>query len=516
MSDTPNDPVREIPEDLLPGIHDDKISRKKARDVIYSRIREGGHMSETSGWIAAEKVAHFIADNDDGLMYESTIRRLDLRSVIQRIQAEEEMNPLVTRAVQEAFDAETQVQRTSLEATLDTTNMSRGEIEAEVARLLDEDVEPGTIRMSPTAQQTNILGGGADRDLAGKSRDEMTAAERFRADTAQIFFQPNVDERPFEFLSPADVTAIFRLATSDLGQARDYLDYMGAINAAREEGRLPDSQRTGAPAIGRGVTVPDEERVIWEEGLEPEEMDWQFVGHPTSTLHQIELDREMANRQARARGERSYTYTEALNLLWTMDAEELASVQDMLMAAGYYETGDGRRTEGPLFRGDPTDELTQQAWRNLLNDSVRTREAMVPLLERRTEALLEARALQEEQEEEDRLEEARKRRREEMMISLSDPVGLQRDADELATRTIGRNLGEAEQQRIVEFIHSLERERGETMIERADGNEVMSIDIQAQIENQIREGAPIEAGGKDVQSQYDAFTRMLAGPGGSR
>ena len=186
-----------------------------------------------------------------------------------------------------------------------------------------------------------------------------------------------------------------------------------------------------------------------------------------------------------------------------MNNKELMAIHEKLKSAGIYDMVGGE----PTIPGDSSDPAFKAAWKMLAQMSLEKGESMVSILEDRTVAYQQE------------LESA-------LSVSLTDPARLRINADVYARSAIGRKLGPEEQEKLVAFLHDLERENARTAagleINAGETDPIPGVDeveegyefdIDAQMEEWFDREKGGEVGARDIAETYDSFTRLLGGPG---
>lgn len=253
-----------------------------------------------------------------------------------------------------------------------------------------------------------------------------------------------------------------------------------------------------------------------------------------------------------APGGKVYTYSEISQLLHTMSRDQVKAVQDKMRVAGYFiATGN---PNGPLYEGDPTDDATVTAWQRLITDSARAGKSMTAILSAKAtdaqrQGILDAEgyrlnadgqrldkagrivnadghvvdAMGNLLDRNGNMVDAQGRRINEFGqllgpngqpqsdITLTDASTIRVKADDLAKSTLGRKLRADEQAQLVTFIHNLETTTAQRF--QAAGSQTgEDVDVNAQIQEQLRAQHPAESAGHDVAGAYDMFTTLLGGP----
>lgn len=181
---------------------------------------------------------------------------------------------------------------------------------------------------------------------------------------------------------------------------------------------------------------------------------------------------------------------DVFNMLFdpTRSESDVRNIQDKLVAAGYIDDEDIQ------YDGRGYDQATQEAWRQLVVDSVNTGIDMAKLLQDRTIS----------KREEDEEEEAKSLRD----IVLSSTPAIRLSSDSLGQQVIGRKLSTDDHARLIEFIHNMEREQ-QTTLDMEGRQEVESVDMAAEIEQWISDEYSTEAGSYDVLEQFQSFNDIV-------
>jgi hypothetical protein len=176
---------------------------------------------------------------------------------------------------------------------------------------------------------------------------------------------------------------------------------------------------------------------------------------------------------------------------------ELRNLQDKMLAAGYIPTKDDG-TNDIRWTGQATDPVTQDAWRQLVVDSVNTGTDMNTLLKNATIAKRNADMVKDQANARD--------------IVLTSAVGIRQTANTLAKQTIGRDLTPEQQAGVVEYIHNMENHQQTTM--NAKGSQtVEDVDVEAAVRDFIERKNPTETGAFDLLNQFNTFQQVARRPG---
>ena len=198
-----------------------------------------------------------------------------------------------------------------------------------------------------------------------------------------------------------------------------------------------------------------------------------------------------------------YSVREILRKPNQMSPEELQALSDKLEKAGIFDLVGA----DPTIPGDAQDPAFKAAWKFLASMSLEKGVPMTEILAERTTAY------------QTELNAA-------LSTRLTDPARLKLNADAYAYDSLGRKLTEEEHLQLTEFVHNLERRNARTeagldinagdmdAIEGIEGlDEGIVADVDAQMQQYIRDENPAEAGASDIADTYDMFTRMISGPG---
>jgi len=160
--------------------------------------------------------------------------------------------------------------------------------------------------------------------------------------------------------------------------------------------------------------------------------------------------------------------------------------------------------KGAVVGGDTTSPAFKAAWKALAASALERNVSMVDFLEERTESY------------QDTIMDS-------FSTRLTDPARLRASGDYMAKQTLGRNLNDDEQAKMVAFLHDLERQnaRIEAGLAANEGemngadelDEGITADIDARMQEWIKDENAVESQAHDTVDQYDQFTQMLGGPG---
>lgn len=202
---------------------------------------------------------------------------------------------------------------------------------------------------------------------------------------------------------------------------------------------------------------------------------------------QVDLGRQVPGAPSYAQG-RSMSYVQAINMLYNMSEEEIGDLQDRMRDAGMF--GD----QEPMFRGDPSDRLTQQAWRGAVNDSVAQRMPIYELFSQRTSMLEQMR-------QEDELEVARQQQAmfNDLPVQHMGRESMLYQANIDARNIIGRELDSNEAQMVIEFVRNLERSDARAAANFELGSvssyeELSANEVRTRVNQRVASLAPEEAG----------------------
>ena len=172
--------------------------------------------------------------------------------------------------------------------------------------------------------------------------------------------------------------------------------------------------------------------------------------------------------------------------------DEIRNLQDKLIAGGFLNEDE------VLWEGRGYDPATKKAWTDLVELSLATKKDMKTLLGDATVAK--------------RIEDEEENKKMSRDLVLTSGVGIQTTADVLGQQVLGRTLSGDDHARLIEFVHTLERDAHMT-VDPEGGQEVENVDVNAEIEAWIeRENGP-EAGAYDMLEQMAAFNDFVRRPG---
>lgn len=360
------------------------------------------------------------------------------------------------------------------------------------------------------------------------SADVDALADRMRLDDfTGVFDAPDAEstQTPLRFLSKNEVRLLFETSLNPIDDLEDRREQDMLLALQRDQaGDTVEGTATRVQVLADTSSIPIPGTLGLGTSVTPEDLG------------------RYSNRG-------SYTINETLQLPSSMSRNELMRLQFRMRQAGLFDNGE------PTIPGDATDTRFKYAWRQLIAQSLETGRPITEVLSSRQIDLLRA--------ENSELDQA-------LNVQLSDPAAIRQSSDQLGTGTLGRRLSDDEHAAVVEFVHNLEqqnarydaaqRQRAEDAADPNAGrlNELVELDpndtsrfgskfdaefndndrrasqiveemmagepeaqaapdvradIAARMQEWVRNDNPVEAESHDAADQYDAFRRLLAGPG---
>jgi len=307
----------------------------------------------------------------------------------------------------------------------------------------------------------------------------------------------------------------------DVGDATDVLGLadIGANNLTptkfltREEAmRLTQAGELNIDVYGSMETDPEEMRGL-VDGNVPRVAGRGAIQYQDPSYHEAQTPFVSGTHIGNAMGKGAstievetkdwYSVRDILAKPGEMNRKALMAIHEKLEKAGIYDMVGGE----PTIPGDSSDPAFKAAWKMLAQMSLEKGESMVSILEDRTVAYQQ------------QLESA-------LSVSLTDPARLRINGDVYARSAIGRKLAPEEQDKLVAFLHDLERENARTAagldINSGESDPIPGVDeveegyefdIDAQMEEWFDREKGGEVGARDIAETYDSFTRLLGGPG---
>ena len=501
MSDTSTDygMDRQFTGDFTPGDGETELTFDQVRDLLWQLVKDDptAKMEKRNRAKSADQLVTNLAAilwrSGDQFHYESAIRALDRRQLYAQVMAPDagasvyvmgyEFEPDERRLAAEWFMNASEDADAAAEAVAEMqvqagllTEEQRGEFVAGMLALPDDRRQLQESPESRLARETQTTGTlAADALAAEDSPDAFT--QMFR----DMLGAPQQQGRAPAFLTDGDVRGLFR-SMGDNAAFNTYNDQLARYRALDE--------------------VPDEFADPFRINMDPQQSDPAVQRQALQALYRGDTGQENIDRLS---GAKSYTLSQARDLLYGKNPDEIRALQEKLKRAGYFQTN-GEQGDEPLFWGDPSDSRTQSAWRNLIGDAVREGVPVYDMLDRRIQSALDSGLFDEDgnpiSERGD--------------VRLTDRARIRVNAKEMAQDTLGRNLTPDEHNRLVEFIHQMETDTQNAASDagNTDGSQVVEdTDVNAQIEEYLRRENPVEAGGRDVALSYNDFAGLLAGPG---
>lgn len=339
-------------------------------------------------------------------------------------------------------------------------------ISAQVDELLN-GYRDGTVMRLPDAKGGGSYAIDPEGNLVANDGDALSEAisEDFNTDF-DTAGEASIENR---FLSGKDIQKM--LAGGEIT-----LDYLREVEQADMSGD-PTATDPNAPRTlshNARVTYTDERR--------------QVAGNAPDHL---------SSSQDRGTEKDWYSVTEVLQLPSTFTPTQRVAMVKRLEQAGFLE-------KGAVLGGDTTSSQFKAAWKQLASSALERGVSMTSFLDSREQTYQETIM-------------------DSFATRLTDPARLRLSGNTLGQQTLGRKLTDEEHSEMIKFVHDLERRNAqvEAGLDATEGDENgmspldegITADIDARMQEWIRDENAVEAGGEDIADQYEAFSRMLAGPG---
>jgi hypothetical protein len=188
---------------------------------------------------------------------------------------------------------------------------------------------------------------------------------------------------------------------------------------------------------------------------------------------------------------------EAAKFPITRTPEEIKELQLRMSKAGYFGLDPDNKLGEPLMWGIATDPETEDGWRQLIRDSITEGKSPNQILAERELAIKEKLA-----------EEKAKQIRD---IQLTDAAGIRVGSELIAQNLVGRKLDGAEQEQLVGFIHDLERKRAMTLMPEG-GQTEEGVDVQAQTAEFISRELPFEKSTNSLIGTFNNIRSIIGRP----
>lgn len=200
----------------------------------------------------------------------------------------------------------------------------------------------------------------------------------------------------------------------------------------------------------------------------------------------------------------------------TLSTDEIATLQTELFKAGRmpgwfqdYDASKPLSAQAPL--GDRHDPTFRKAWTELGRQWMANQDkSITDLIDQSSATFAPVLAAAAKAEKERKLAALGP-------VTLSDPAGLRTALDDIGVRLLGRTPTNSEKAGIVAYIHELQRttqgKQRDAILADQPRPETTEVDVQAQMEEQLKARHPVEVGAHDVAGEYALFTRLLSGPG---
>jgi hypothetical protein len=345
------------------------------------------------------------------------------------------------------------------EAMVQADEWKRGYLDGTIKRL---PVITGSVTgVGPDGQV--LLSSDASEDLSNSAWEfDPTAAAD--AEAAQI-----------RYMSQADV---IRLLQEDVSGDTGVRELM-----ASERGLNAEAEAAGIDVLGRPTQV----------ALDAKEQSRRIYGLAPG------LNGQASNQGGRGPTtvdvQKTYGLSEIARMPTQMSRAEVLAISKKLEKAGYYDLIGSK----PVQDGNPYDPTFKKAWQTLMGQSIESKTPMMQLLD-------------------DRMAAQQEMIDERLVTRLTDPARIRINTDAVGQSMLGRKLRPDEHERMVQFVHDLERRNAKLEAgmdpdaDEPDAEGTMA-DIDARIEEYMRNENDTEASAKEVSDQYGVFTKLLSGPG---
>jgi hypothetical protein len=444
------------------------------------RVQEGPKKGTLTTPALAELARKLAATMPDEMRTEKVLREGDMRALLAQVSTQggltdedlavgdETFTPRerqiagalqIEKSLNLAEQIQTQLMAAGLseeEAMVQATEWKRGYLDGTIKRL---PVFTGSVTgVGPDGQV--LLSSDASEDLADStwSFDPTTGTE---AAAAQV-----------RYMSQADIVKLLQEDVSGDVGIRELM--------ASERGMQAEADAAGVDVLGRPAQVAldakEQSRRIY--GLSPDKRGPGGFGDPTTVDMQ-----------------KTYGLSEIARLPTQMSRAEVLAISRKLEKAGYYDLTGAK----PVQDGNPYDPAFKKAWQTLMGQSIESKTPMMQLLDDRMAAFQE------------QLDER-------LVTRLTDPARIRINTDAVGQSMLGRKLRPDEHERMVQFVHDLERRNAKLEAgldpdaDEPDAEGTMA-DIEARIEEFMRGENDTEASAKEVSDQYGVFTKLLSGPG---
>lgn len=301
-----------------------------------------------------------------------------------------------------------------------------------------------------------------DQSMSAQQIAELPLYERFLTETGRI----DGATTPYQFMDDSHIQWMFRMGMVDWNKL---VESEAAKAEARRRGdTAPADFMVETGGIGGMSGSPDLDRNLAANGGQP----YMRPGAPKPTSKVRLLD----------------VFNSLYSTQWS--TQEITNLQDKLTAAGYITDDPDSDKDGVRWTGRATDPVTQDAWRQLVVDSVNSGISMDQLLKDATVAK--------------RLADDAATKASARDIVLTSAIGIRQTANALGQQTIGRELSQEQQAQVVEYIHNMERGQQTTMNQEGSQT-VEDVDVEAAVKDFIERENGTEAGAMDLLNQFNTF-----------
>lgn len=433
----------------------------------------------------AEKIASQLPDE---LRTKDAIANIDVRALLHQVMTsdEEGFTELERQIATQSITVITENLRSQMQGDGSDIPMNAdGTMSAEYTNRLDvidgilDGYKDGTIRRLPTSEQKGHIrvddNGQAipldDTDILAQDSSDLFNATFDEAGNAKT---------PQRFLSQGDIMKMLQGGELDIETLRNMEQaHPGSYGDPTSDPANPGTLSHNARVAYKPVTY---------EGSMPD-------GYQQSA--QQEDRQKNLERPWQKQTNDWYSVNEVLALPTSFTPEERVAIVGRLEKAGLLQ-------KGAVIGGDTTSQAFKTAWKTLAASALERNVSMTEFLDERTTSYQETVM-------------------DSFATRLTDPARLRASGDYMAKQTLGRNLSDDEQAKMVKFLHDLERRNAkvEAGLDATEGanngedelDEGILADIDARMQEWITDENDVEAQAHNTVDAYDSFTKMLGGPG---
>ena len=486
-------------DDFEPGdyVGDSRAVRLVVKRLTDLGVKQVGSRNEFTA-AKAELARKIVAMIPDDLQTGDVLKNADLRPMLDEIGFKGEVHP-------DSADETSTVagmQFSKLERTLagEALISAQTKITTTYEKLLIDELPDS---MGPDARAAEIeriaafVDNVANEWRGGQvNRIEETIAgdRRYNSVTGEIENIPDEDGNSSQLLDDfAGFDAGLDEESNTMVRFMNQRDIQKLVQSGELDLDTLNDLDTGEEIIVDGQVVTGQTRIQYEDASSMTNL---IRGGPDPRADSVGVLSPQGEEETKWADKEWYSVRETRRLYNDMDQAEKLALTDKMKKAGLFDLV-GRE---PVIPGDTTDPAFKAAWEHLIKSSLEQGKPMTELLAERVSAF-------------DREQQSA------LSTKLTDPARLRINANGYARDVIGRHMTDEEQSAMVEFMHELERKNAkvEAGLESDDPetqlDEATVADIDARMQEYIRDENAVEAGGKDVADQYEQFTQMLSGPG---